>query len=264
MELIVVRGAGDLATGVIHALSRAGWRVLATERENPAAVRRLVALSTAVAVGAVTVEGLEGRYAPDLAAALNILSGGAVPVLIDPDGTCIDALRPRAVVDARMLKRPGDTHIHMAPCVLGIGPGLCAGLHCHAVVETNRGPELGRVILAGEAAPDTGVPGVLGGESSRRVLRAPAAGAVHVLRDIGSLVTQGEPVAEVGGISVHAAISGLVRGMLPEGFPATTGLKLGDIDPRADITRCMRISDKAHTVAGGVCAALHLLGVRPR
>jgi xanthine dehydrogenase accessory factor len=254
--LVVIKGAGDLATGVAYRLYRAGLPVVMTEVARPTAIRRAVALAETVYEGQVIVEDLCGRLASDPAVAGDILAAGQVPVLVDPEARVIDALRPRAVVDARMAKRNLGTRLDEAPIVVGLGPGFRAGLDVHAVIETLRGHTLGRVLLEGEAQANTGVPGTVGGQSERRVLRAPAAGMFTALRHIGDLVAEGDVVAAVDSRPVVAALSGVLRGILHDGLPVQRGMKVGDVDPRGIREYCFTISDKALAIGGGALEAI--------
>ena len=226
------------------------------ELPEPLAIRRTVALSTAVADGEVTVEGMRGVLAATPEGARETAERGDVAVLVASESAGLGPLRPEVVVDARLAKRNLDTSIHDADLVVGLGPGFTAGRDCHAVVETMRGPNLGRVIWTGKAQPDTGTPAVLGGRSVDRVVRSPAAGRVEWHVSIGDVVTGGRPLGEVGGVTVRAPFDGVVRGAIRDGMRVWTGLKIGDVDPRGDPSACWRISDKALSVGGGVLEAV--------
>jgi len=263
-NIVVVRGAGDLATGTIHKLIKCGYRVLATEQARPGAIRRRVALSEAVYDGSAAVEGVTAVLVADLDAALKIMESGKVPVLVDPDFRLASELRPAAVVDAILAKRNLGTTLDMAPVTIALGPGFTAGKDVRAVIETMRGHNLGRVIWEGQAAPNTGVPGVVGGFDKERVIYAKVGGNIHIERDIGSLVEKGDIIAQIDGEPVRASIAGLIRGIIREGYPVAPGLKIADIDPRKEqVENCSTISDKARCVAGGVLEALLAMGVRP-
>ncbi len=258
MKWIIVRGAGDIATGTLLRLKRCGFSVAALEAPHPTAIRRTVAFSQAAYDGTATVEGMTAR----LVDALPDAPVDWIPLLLDPAGDTIKSARPAAVVDAILAKKNLGTVMDMAPAVVALGPGFTAGRDCHAVVETKRGHSLGRVIWQGMAAPNTGIPGVVNGYGIERVIYAPVDGFIHIISDIGSKVGKGDSIAEIGGISIAAPISGVVRGMLPEGFPVWQGLKTADIDPREDAD-WRTVSDKAMAVAGGVLEALMAMGVRP-
>lgn len=264
--LVVIRGAGDIATGVALRLWRAGIQVVMTDLEKPTAIRRTVAFSQAIVHGEAVVEGVTARRARSLEQALELLCQRLIPVLVDPAGTCIPALGPAAVVDAILAKRNLGTKITDAPVVIGVGPGFTAGEDCHAVVETMRGHTLGRVLYQGSAQPNTGIPGLIGGFAGERVLRAPADGTFHQLLDIGAQVHLGDIAAEVGGVPMACTLDGVLRGILPEGTPVHKGMKAGDVDPRCRVEHCYCASDKALAVGGGVLeAALRLSGaLKPR
>lgn len=254
--LVLIKGAGDLGTGVAYRLHRAGMRVVVTELAQPTVIRRAVSLAEAVYEGEVVVEGLRARLAPDAAKAGLALAAGVVPVLVDPQADIIKELRPQAVVDARIAKRNLGTRLDEARIVVGLGPGFVAGRDVHAVIETARGHYLGRVLLTGEAAPNTGVPGSVGGESARRVLRAPADGVFWAFKCIGDPVAKGEAVAQVDDRPVEALLSGVLRGILRDGLAVHRGMKVGDVDPRGVRDYCFTISDKALAVGGGVLEAI--------
>ena len=254
--LVVIRGAGDIATGIALRLWRAGIRVVMTDLERPTAIRRTVAFSQAVVHGETVVEDVAARRADSPAQALELLEDGVIPVLADPEGACVPVLRPAAVVDAILAKRNLGTRMSDAPVVVGVGPGFTAGADCHAVVETMRGHDLGRVIYKGSAQPNTGIPGLIGGFAGERVLRAPADGVFHQILDIGAQVKQGDIAAEVDGVPLLCTLDGVLRGILPEGTPVFKGMKAGDIDPRCKIEHCYLASDKALAVGGGVLEAI--------
>ena len=261
--LVLIRGAGDIATGIALRLHRSGLQVVMTDLPRPTAIRRTVCFSPAITDGETTVEGVRAVYAPDTAAAKKYLSQGAVPVLADPELACRDALHPDALVDAILAKRNLGTRMTNAPVVVGVGPGFTAGKDCHAVVETMRGHTLGRVIYRGSALPNTNIPGLIGGYAGERVLRAPADGVFTRLLDIGAEVKAGDIAGTVGGEPMRCTIGGVLRGILPSGTPVHKGMKSGDVDPRCQPEYCTTASDKALAVGGGVLEAiLHLSGAR--
>ena len=270
-SLVAVKGAGDLATGVIHRLSRAGFAVIATELPEPTVVRRTVAFAEAVTRGEMTVEDVTARLATSLQDIQATLAGGRVPIVVDPDGTLLRQMHPSVLIEATLSKYNSGVTMDDAPIVIALGPGYEAGKDVHAVIETNRGHNLGRVYLRGCAESNTGVPGAIGGYTIERLLRAPCAGALYGVRQIGDLVQAGETVAVVrtNEISdnetapVVATISGILRGLMRDGLHVSSEMKVGDIDPRAAREHCFTISDKSRAVAGGVLEAiLYLLNRR--
>jgi xanthine dehydrogenase accessory factor len=248
---VLIKGAGEQASGTAHRLFRCGFHVVMTDLPRPTAVRRRVAFASALYQGAVLIEGVEGRaWSLDGLVGLRGFGWQHVPVFADPLGVLRERFEPQVIIDARILKRSEGNAPDHAALVIGYGPGIHAGRHVHAVVETNRGHDLGRVITRGMAADDTGVPGTIAGHSVGRVLRAPCDGTLEVLRDIGSRVEAGDELARVAGSSIHANIAGMVRGMAHPGLEVQRGQKLGDVDPRGDAHACTTISDKARTISG--------------
>ena len=295
--LIICRGAGDLATGIIHRLHRAGHRVIALETDYPAAIRRQVSFCEALYDGSAAVEGVTARLVPALADAetdtetysgINdtpaahivsekwdssaieaVLEAGEVPLLIDPKGESIALLKPDVVVDAIIAKKNLGTTINMAPLVIGVGPGFTAGQDVHLVIESMRGHNLARIITDGMAQPNTGVPGNIAGFTSERVIHAPAAGYIHDVRKIGDIVQKGDEIARIYPdkesydnalseyVPVNATITGIIRGLIREGYYFRKGFKIADIDPReSELTNCFTISDKARSIAGSVLEAV--------
>ena len=255
--LVVVRGGGDMATAVVHRLWRAGFRVLVLETAFPAAIRRQVAISEAVYGGTACVEGMTAVRIESVHEMDAAWDQGCIPLLIDPEGASISALSPDVVVDAIIAKKNLGTRMDMAPFTVALGPGFDAGKDVHAVIETMRGHNLGRIITAGFASPDTGIPGSIGGYAAERVMHAQAAGTLRNVKCIGDFVQQGETIAVIetgeSQIPVTASITGLIRGLIRNGFPVTKGFKIADIDPRREeYANCFTISDKARCSAGSV------------
>lgn len=272
-RLVIVRGGGDIATGTVHKLFRCGFPLLILEIENPRCIRRTVSFSEAVYDGEAIVEGVKAVKASAIEEAYEIYQRGHIPLMVDPEGNMIRVCHPAVLVDAILAKRNLGTRIEDAPLVIAFGPGFVAGEDAHAVIETKRGHDLGRVIYEGEAASNTSTPGVIAGYGRERVIHAPADGCLHILKDIGQVVSKGDPIAEVipgqveasGGsyrlkqishlnpVLVTASIDGIVRGMLRDGYSVKEGMKMADIDPRLEETQNFtRISDKARCIAGGV------------
>lgn len=269
--LVAVKGAGDLASGVIHRLVRAGFMVMATELPEPTVVRCTVAFAEAVALGEMTVEGVTARRADTKEEIEATLAGGLVPIAIDPQGILLKQMEPTVLVEATLSKYNSGVTMDDAPIVIALGPGYEAGKDVHAVVETNRGHNLGRVYYQGCAEPNTGVPGAIAGYTIERLLRAPVAGRLYGVRQIGDMVQAGETVAivktdaiESTEVPVTAAIAGILRGLVRDGLLVKAGMKVGDVDPRAAREHCFSISDKSRAVAGGVLEAiLYLLPRKP-
>lgn len=257
--LAVIRGAGDLASGIALRLWRSGMDVVLTDLPQPTAIRRSVAFSEALRLGETNVEGIVAKRADSVEEARNLLAQHIIPVLADPNCTCRLSLQPHVLVDAILAKRNLGTAITDAPIVVAAGPGFTAGVDCHAVVETMRGHTLGRVYYSGSALPNTNVPGLIGGFTGERVLRAPCDGLFQPVKDIGDTVAEGDIVAYVSGEPIKATIGGVIRGLLPEDVPVHKGMKSGDVDPRYCIDNCYTISDKSLAIGGGVLEAVFYL-----
>ncbi|MDP2838806.1 MAG: selenium-dependent molybdenum cofactor biosynthesis protein YqeB [Syntrophales bacterium] len=254
--IILIKGGGEMASGVVQRLVRSSFRVCITEIPEPLAVRRGVSFCEAVFEGRKEIEGLVGKRVSGREEILRTWQNGEVPVLIDPECTIRKVLSPDVLVDAILAKRNTGTALSDAPLVIGLGPGFRAGRDVHFVIETNRGHHLGRVIEEGEAQPDTGIPGDISGYTWERVLRAPVGGRFRGMKKIGDRVTKGEVVAEVGGVPLETRISGVLRGILHDGLTAEPNMKVGDVDPRAVPENCLTVSEKARAIAGGVLEAI--------
>jgi xanthine dehydrogenase accessory factor len=254
--LIAIKGAGDLATGVAIRLFRCGFAVVMTETAAPTAIRRTVAFAEAVYAGDATVEEVRAVCVAGAEQASALLAQRLVPILVDPSARIVSELHPAVIVDAIIAKRNCGTSMADAPFVIGLGPGFTAGVDVHAVIETNRGHHLGRVILDGSAEPNTGRPGTISGTSWQRVLRAPATGTLVPYRGIGDPVRVGDLIATVAGQAVAAPLSGVLRGLIHERAPVHEGMKIGDVDPRGEREYCFTVSDKSLAIAGGVLEAV--------
>ena len=288
--LVIVRGAGDISTGTIHRLFRAGFELLVLEAEKPSAIRRKVSFSEAVYDGRATVEGVWAVRIGSAEEATRCRADGYIPLIVDPEGESIAFLKPAVVVDAILAKRNLGTRMDMAPLTIGLGPGFEAGRDVHYVIETMRGHDLGRIISEGSAAPNTGIPGMVGGYGLERVIRAPGAGIFRDGKDIGSFVKAGEVIGRIevpgsgteavettgaetpgsgteavkttgaetpgsmaGTVEVRTVLTGVLRGIIRDGYPVTEGFKLADVDPRKEEQKnCFTISDKARCIAGSV------------
>lgn len=254
--LVLIRGAGDLASGAALRLHRANFPVVMTDLPQPTAIRRTVCFSQAIRFGKTTVEDAVGvccKTAREVKAALSV---GEIPVLPDETASCCTWLHPEVLVDGILAKRNLGTKITDAPLVIALGPGFCAGRDCHAVIETMRGHTLGRVIWDGEPIPNTNIPGLIGGFAGERVLRAPSDGIFVQKLEIGASVHTGDVAGTVNGVPMLCQIDGMLRGILPDGTPVTRGMKSGDVDPRGKREYCDLVSDKALAIGGGVLEAI--------
>ena len=245
---ILIKGAGDLATGVAYELFARGHQIIMTEIEEPLTVRRQVAFSRAVYRESTVVEGVAAELAQDIKAAQDILAQGKIAVMVDPEAAVVDEYRPDVMIDGIMAKKNKGTKITDAPVVICLGPGFTAGEDCHAVIETKRGDSLGRSIYEGQAIPNTGVPGLIGGYAIERLIKASADGTMEPVKHIGDEVRKGELLARTGDEPVYAQIDGIIRGMLQPGVKVKKGLKIGDVDPRKNPALVYRISDKARKI----------------
>jgi xanthine dehydrogenase accessory factor len=271
--LILIRGAGDLASGVAYRLHKAGFAVVMTELASPLAVRVTVSFCSCVRYQTVIIEGVLGQCGslnnlPELYA---MLQAGSVVVVVDPNGEARRKLAPQAVIDCRVAKTNLDTSIEDASLVVGVGPGFTAGVDCHAVVETNRGHHLGRVFWWGGAEADTGSPAAISGFSGERVLRAPVGGLFWGIKVVGNLVkkddilgridSSDQPDGATHSTYLTAPFDGVVRGLIDDETIVTAGLKIGDLDPRLKRAYCFTLSDKSLAVGGGVLEAVLSKGI---
>ncbi len=255
----LIRGAGDLASGIALRLWHSGFDVAMTDIEHPTSIRRTVSFSQTVTSGRADVEDVSAQRAENITHARELLKRDILPVFVDPECRCKEEIKPDVLIDAILAKRNLGTKITDAPIVIGVGPGFTAGVDCHAVIETMRGHTLGRVIYKGTALPNTNIPGRIGGFTGERVLRAPANGVFKGTRKIGDMVETGDTVGYVGDKPMTCTIGGVLRGLLADGTATFEGMKAGDVDPRGKKEYCDTVSDKALAIAGGVLeAVLHL------
>lgn len=266
-QLIIVRGAGDIASGTILKLCRCGYPVLALETGYPTAIRRQVAFSEAVYEGESQVEGTICVRISRYEEAESVWGEGFIPLLVDPDCHVLKKVRPWALVDAILAKKNLGTSRSMADKTIALGPGFTAGEDVDLVIETQRGHNLGRIIGSGQASADTGTPGLIAGYGKERVIHSPATGILLGKSRIGDHVEQGQTIAVIvtgqGEVPVKASLTGLVRGLIKEGIPVKKGLKIADIDPRdTEFENCFTVSDKARCIAGAVLEGLLYLEAR--
>lgn len=263
-NLIIVRGGGDLASGVIHKLFRSGYRILILECAAPSAIRRKVSFCDAVYDGTAAVEGVVSRKIDNLNECETVWSKGEIPLLIDEKGNSILSFHPEVVIDGILAKKNLGTSREMAPVTIALGPGFEAGKDVDYVVETKRGHQLGRIIEKGCAIPNTGIPGMVGGYGKERVIHSPAPGIIRNQAEIADFVKKGQVIAMVEDVPVIASLTGVLRGIIHDGYQVFQGMKIADIDPREEeMQNCFTISDKARCIAGGVLEILLTKGVLP-
>lgn len=259
-NLAVVRGAGDLATGVIQKLYRAGFKVLALETSQPTTIRRTVALSSAVLDKSAKVEDLYAFKADSLEDCQKIWDSSGIPVLVDPQACCLNKISPLIMVDAIIAKKNLGTHKNMAPITIAIGPGFYAPEDVDAIVESCRGHELGSLIEKGSALPNTGIPGRLGGKSVERVIYAPCGGPIKHFQKIGDILKADEIIMQAGSTFIRSPFAGILRGLISDKIIVSQGLKIADVDPRpASEVDYLSISDKARSLGGAVLEGVFYL-----
>ncbi len=256
VQRIVVRGGGDIATGVAHRLYQAGLKVLITEQARPTVIRRTVAFANVLYEPGMAVEGVIATVVNSLAEVETAWEKGQMPVWPEDAGKVCGAIQADVLVDATLSKQNTGITSAMAPVVIGVGPGFEAGIDVDAVVESQRGHHLGRVFYQGKAAPNSGIPGIIAGVGKERLLRAPCVGVFTAEAAIGDVVKVGQRVATVAGQPVVTAIDGLLRGLLADGLQVKEGFKVGDVDPRVYPDYCRLISDKARAIGGAVLEAI--------
>jgi xanthine dehydrogenase accessory factor len=253
---VIIRGGGDLASGVAMRLHRAGIRLVVVELEKPLAVRRTVSFAQAIYAGEIKIEEVTGQKVDDFQEAEKISSIEKIPVLVEPSLDALISVHPLVLVDASMTKREPDTKLNSAQLVVGLGPGFIAGKHCHAIVETLRSHNLGRAFWEGSAALDTGQPGSIVSYKVDRVLKSPRAGFLEERSEIGKRLKKDDLIATVDGVEIRAQFDGVLRGLIHPSIELVQGMKIGDLDPRDDPSYCFRVSDKALSIGGGVLEAL--------
>ena len=252
-KLVLLRGGGDIATGIAYVLYNAGFKIIITEIARPSTIRRSVALSDAIYNGKKVVENLTCVKVNNVDEAKGILVDNNIPILIDENLNNIQVIKPDILVDSILAKKNLGTNINMANLVIGIGPGFYASKDCHYVIETMRGHNLGRVIKEGSTLPNTGIPGLIANHSKDRVIHAEVTGKIRNIKNISDIVKKDEIIAYIDDFKVKATIDGILRGLIADGFEVEKGLKIADIDPRIDEqNNCWTISDKARSIGGAV------------
>lgn len=255
-KLVVVRGAGDLATGAVVALNRAGYSVIALETERPTVIRRTVSFAEGIYTGAMTVEGVKSVLCSSLSECLETVKNGDVALMVDRDGAVIDELHPTVVVDAILAKKNTGTRMDMAPFVVALGPGFTCGVDCDCVIETMRGHNLARALYSGSALPNTGVPGLIAGHGKERVMHTPCSGTFRENARIGDIVKKGDIIGYVDNEPIPASIDGKIRGLLHSGLVVPEHFKAADIDPRGEEVDHTTISDKSRAIGNSVVTAV--------
>lgn len=263
-NVVIIRGGGDLASGTIHRLYRCGYRILVLECEKPTAIRRMVSFCETVYDGQSSVEGVLCRKINSIEECEAVWAAGEIPLMVDTEGDILKKYRPAALVDAILAKRNLGTTRDMSDLTIALGPGFVAGDDVDYVVETMRGHNLARVITKGAALPNTGVPGMIAGFGKERVIHAPASGEIHCISKIADIVEKDQILAWIGDTPVRASLTGVLRGIIRDGFTVPKGMKIADIDPRKEQKKnCFTISDKARCIAGSVVEILLSEGVMP-
>lgn len=255
-KIVVVRGGGDIASGIIHRLHKSGYKIVILEIEKPTVIRRTVSFTQAVYDNEIIIEGVKAVKVSNIEEVHKELENKNIPLLVDSKGAFIKEIKPYIVVDAILAKKNIGTTINFAPIIIGVGPGFEAGKDVHAVIESNRGHNLGRVILEGSAEPNTGIPGNIAGFSSERVIRSHKEGIIKHRKRIGDIVSKGEVIGYIDDSNILAPIDGVLRGFIQEGISVPIDFKIGDVDPRGIVEYCFTISDKARAIGGAVLEAI--------
>lgn len=253
--IVLVRGGGDIATGTCNRLYHSGFKVVVVEIDKPTVIRRTVSAASSIFDGACRVENVNYKRVEGLSEVSKAFEQGHVPVLVDSDMDCARDLKPDLIVEATLAKKNMGLSKDLAPYVIALGPGFRAGMDCHAVIETSRGHDLGRIIYEGTTKANTGIPGNIEGYTEERIIRAPKAGFVEQINTIGDLVEQGQCIGHVSNVEIRAEISGVIRGFIHPSVQVVENMKIGDIDPRANVQACHSISDKARALGGSVLEA---------
>ena len=253
--IAVVRGGGDLGSGIALRLRHSGYKVIVTEIAQPIVLRRTVAFANAIYENGMTVEDIISRIATNITDIAILLDEEIIPVVIDPNLTLVDQIEYDVLVDARMLKVFTELTLNLRPMLIGIGPGFIVNKNCHAAIETNRGHFLGRVLWDGTPEKNTGIPGKIDNLDLERVIRAPVSGFINSGSTLGKLVNKGDIIGYISNVPIIASIDGCLRGLMHDGIYVEKGVKIGDLDPRMDPHLIKFVSEKSLAIAGGVLEA---------
>lgn len=255
-DIVVIRGGGDIASGIAHRLYRSGFKVLILEIEKPTMIRRKVSFASAIYEGEIVVEGVKAIKINNIEDIYRIWEKESIPVIIDSKCSILNEIKADILIDATLAKKNLGIRKDMASITIGVGPGFNAGEDVDVVIESCRGHDLGKLIFKGYAKADTGVPGEILGYSIERVIKAPCDGIIRNLLDIGDRVKKGQIIAYIDNEPIKAKIDGVLRGFITNGLKVKKGLKIGDIDPRGVREYCFTISDKARAIGGSVLEAI--------
>ena len=259
-KICLVRGAGDIATGTIQKLVRAGFKCVVTEVSNPSSIRRKVSLSEAVYEKKTVVEDIEAVLCENLDEIGQYLELYNPVIIVDPKLTILNKMKFDVVVDAILAKKNTGLKKEMAEITIGLGPGFEAGVDCDIVIETMRGHDLARIIEQGFAKKNTSIPGIIDGFSNERVIYSDFDGQFTHIKSISDIVNKEEIIAKVGDNYIRATLDGVIRGMIRDNFEVKKGLKVIDVDPRyEEVENCFTISDKARAIGGAVLEAIMML-----
>lgn len=255
-EVIVVRGGGDIASGIIQKLHRSGFKVLILELKTPMVIRRRVSFAQAIFDGETTVEEIKAVKASTIDEIKNIWDREQVPIIIDEECSILKKINVDILIDSTLAKRNLGMEKSLAPITIAVGPGFEAGRDVDIVIESNRGHDLGKLIFNGFAQANTGEPGNISGFTTERVIKAPCEGKIKSVLDIGDTVKKGQIIAQIGTVPVVSKIEGVIRGLIMNNTYVMEGLKIGDVDPRGIKEYCFTISEKARAIGGGVLEAI--------
>lgn len=261
-DIVVIRGAGDIASGIGHKLHRSGFRVLMLEIAKPLVIRRTVSFATAILENEAVVEDIKAVKVNDVEGIYKAWQANNIAIMVDAECKILNKIKADVLVDAILAKKNLGTYREMAAITIAAGPGFNAGEDVDVVIETHRGHNLARLIFNGYAQEDTGVPGLIIGFGKERLIKSPINGKINNILEIGAQVSKGQIIAYVGNEPVFATLDGVLRGLITNNLEVRKGLKIGDIDPRAIKEYCYTISEKARAVGGGVLEAILYMNIK--